>query len=214
MTLELRLSERPDLRNPHFICGLPGSGYVGKLAVDHLIKELQAKLFAEIYSDAFPPHVMIKHDGLINLVKNELYYWKNSDESTDLIIYTGDSQPISGSGDYKIGEKVLALAQELGVKNVYTFGAYITGVLTENPKVYAASSSKDLMKTILPYGVIVTNEGTITGMNGLILGLAKLQGMNSISLLGETSGYIIDAKAAKAILDIFTKILPSIFKKP
>ena len=207
MTVELRLLKRPELRNPHFVCGLPGSGYVGKLAVDHLINELKAELFAEVYSDAFPPHVMIRHDGIISLVRNELYYWKNPGEGIDLIIYTGDSQPITGTGDYEIGEKVLTLAQEFGVTNVYTFGAFITGAFTETPKVYAAASRADLVNRLLPHGVIMAHEGTISGMNGLLLGLAKLEGMDAVCLLGETSGYIIDAKAAKAVLEVFRKTL-------
>jgi hypothetical protein len=34
-------------------------------------------------------------------------------------------------------------------------------------------------------------------MNGLILGIAKLFDMQGICLLGQTSGYVIDALAAK-----------------
>ena len=52
-----------------------------------------------------------------------------------------------------------------------------------------------------------TNEGTITGINGLILGLAKTRGMNGLCLLGETSGYIVDAKAAQIILEVFKRIV-------
>jgi proteasome assembly chaperone (PAC2) family protein len=44
-------------------------------------------------------------------------------------------------------------------------------------------------------------------MNGLLVGLAKLRGMHGISLLGETSGYIIDANASKAVLTVFAKML-------
>jgi proteasome assembly chaperone (PAC2) family protein len=34
----VEIIEMPKLKNPSLICGLPGSGYVGKLAVDHLIE--------------------------------------------------------------------------------------------------------------------------------------------------------------------------------
>ena len=43
--------------------------------------------------------------------------------------------------------------------------------------------------------------GSITGMNGLIIGVAKLRGMKGTCLLGETSGYVVDAKASKSILE-------------
>ena len=32
----------PSLQSPILICGFPGSGYVGKIAVDHVISELHA----------------------------------------------------------------------------------------------------------------------------------------------------------------------------
>jgi proteasome assembly chaperone (PAC2) family protein len=34
----VEISEMPKLKNPYLVCGLPGSGYVGKLAVDYLIE--------------------------------------------------------------------------------------------------------------------------------------------------------------------------------
>ena len=37
------------------------------------------------------------------------------------------------------------------------------------------------------------DDGAITGMNGLIVGLAKLKGIRGTCLLGETSGYVVDA---------------------
>ena len=34
-------SKLPEMNSPYLLCGFPGSGYVGKLAVDYLIKELK-----------------------------------------------------------------------------------------------------------------------------------------------------------------------------
>ncbi|MEM1524955.1 MAG: proteasome assembly chaperone family protein [Nitrososphaerales archaeon] len=207
MSVEIKLIKTPKLKRPHLVCGLPGSGYVGKLAVDHLIKELKAELFAEVYSYYFPPHILIKPDGSIDLIKNELYFWTDTNNSLDLIIYTGDSQPASSEGDYELADRILSLVRSLGADTVFTFGAYITGSFTLHPKVYVTATNAELLKTLQGYDVIITNEGTITGMNGLILGLAKLRGMKGLCFLGETSGYIIDARASKRILEVFTKLL-------
>jgi proteasome assembly chaperone (PAC2) family protein len=51
------------------------------------------------------------------------------------------------------------------------------------------------------------NTGTVTGMNGLVIGVGKTRGITGVCLLGETSGYVVDAKASKAILEILSKIL-------
>jgi hypothetical protein len=40
----------PQLHSPYLICGFPGTGYVGKIAIDHLIQELDAKRLADIFS--------------------------------------------------------------------------------------------------------------------------------------------------------------------
>ena len=53
----------PAACSPVLICGFPGSGYVGKLAVDHLIHELDATHLADIYSTSFPAQLLIKSDG-------------------------------------------------------------------------------------------------------------------------------------------------------
>ena len=64
----------PRLRSPILICGFPGSGYVGKLAIDHIIEELESIHLADIYSTSFPPQVIIKNTGIVELMKNILYY--------------------------------------------------------------------------------------------------------------------------------------------
>ena len=56
------------------VTGLPGIGYVAKLAVDHLLKELKAELFEDLFCPSFPPYVIIRKDGTVELLKNEFYY--------------------------------------------------------------------------------------------------------------------------------------------
>jgi len=45
--VEVRILEKPKLRDTILIEGLPGIGLVGKLAADHMLDELKAKKFAE-----------------------------------------------------------------------------------------------------------------------------------------------------------------------
>ncbi len=82
--ISVEISSLPDLKNPKLICGLPGSGYVGKLAIDYVIDKLQAKQFGDIYSSSFPPQVSVQPDGTVDLVKNSLYYCQTSGQ--DLIL--------------------------------------------------------------------------------------------------------------------------------
>ena len=49
-------------------------------------------------------------------------------------------------------------------------------------------------------------EGGISGMNGLLIGIASLRGMEGACLLGETSGYVVDAGASKQVLEVLAKL--------
>ena len=44
-------------------------------------------------------------------------------------------------------------------------------------------------------------------MNGLLIGIASLRGLEGACLLGETSGYVVDAGASKAVLEQLSKVL-------
>ena len=61
---QINVIEEVTLDNPIFIEALPGIGHVGKLAADHMIDELGATKFAEIYSPHFPPQVFVGKDGI------------------------------------------------------------------------------------------------------------------------------------------------------
>ena len=204
------LGKTPRLKNPVLIEGLPGIGNVGKLAVEHLIENLKAVKFAEIYSKDFPPQVFINLEGTIKLVNNELYYWRAKKENQrDLIFLTGDYQSLSSQGQYELVEKILDIAEELGVKEMFTLGGYGLGQEIEKPSVLCATTDKNLVKKMKKHGAVFReNEpgGGIVGASGLLLGIGKLRGFKGTCFMGETSGYLVDPVSAKAVLKILMKI--------
>jgi uncharacterized protein (TIGR00162 family) len=191
--------------NPHLICGFPGSGYVGKLAIDHLIQELHATHLVDIYSSSFPPQVMIQTDGTADLMKNSIFSWQDKD--TSLLLLTGDSQPSNPDSEYALAERILDFGAQLGTKQVFTLAAYITGVFVDKPRVFGTATDAGLVSNFAPHGISLMDSGSITGMNGLIVGIAKLRGIKGTCLLGETSGYVVDAKASKAVLETLLSII-------
>ncbi len=203
--ISIEYSSEPLLNNPKLICGLPGSGYVGKLAIDHLIDKLHAEKFADVYSSSFPPQVSIQKDGTIDLVKNSFYFSKQ--ETNDLVFLTGDAQPVSAQGEYALAEEIIQICKKMNIDEIFTLAAYITGKFSKTPQVYGTSTSSKVVNEFPNLGVLVLNRGNITGMNGVIVGIAKQSSIIGSCLLGETSGYVIDAKASKAVLESLCKIL-------
>ena len=64
-------------------------------------------------------------------------------------------------------------------------------------------------ETMKKYGAVFKkNEpgGGIVGASGLLLGMGKLRGFKGTCFMGETPGYLVDPKSAKAVLKILTKI--------
>jgi uncharacterized protein len=204
------VEKKPKLKNPILIEGLPGIGNVGKLAVEHLIEVTKAKKFAELYSKDFPPQVFINSDGTIKLVNNEFYYLKaRKKNQKDLVFLTGDYQGLSAQGQYELAQSILDVAEDIGVKFLFTLGGYGLGHEIKEPKVLFATTHKHLVKSMKQYGAVFRkNEpgGGIIGASGLLLGLGRLRGFEGTCFMGETPGYLVDPKSAKAVLKILIKI--------
>src|SRR3990172_9151137 len=69
------------LKEPALVQGLPGLGYVGKVAVDYFVEKLKPKKFAELYSGylLFPDGnlgINISEDGTYSLPKYEFYAYE------------------------------------------------------------------------------------------------------------------------------------------
>ncbi len=200
--------EKPKLKNPVFVEGLPGFGQVGRLAAEHLVKELKAVKFGELLCTSFPPEVFIEKNGIVKLIKNEFFYSKKA----NVIILVGDSQSTDVRGQYELADAILEIVSKYQTKLVFTLGGYATGVLKETPSVFGAATSDGIIKKYEKHGIIFrteTERGSIVGASGLIIGLAPQWGMEGVCLMGETPGHplFVDAKSAEAVLAVLGKIL-------
>ncbi|MBR9680027.1 MAG: proteasome assembly chaperone family protein [Candidatus Altiarchaeota archaeon] len=208
--INLNIIERPILYNPILIEGLPGIGNVGKMAVEYLIEKLNAKKFAEMYSDHFPYHVFINDDSTIQLPKNEFYYVKS--KKHDLVLLTGDFQSMVPQGHYEISESILDFVKKLEVKRMITIGGFGVEGIPSKPKVIGAATDTDIISEFKTLGVLFEpgdRVGMIVGASGLLLGLGKRRGMSGVCLMGETFArpMFTDARASKAVLSILKSYL-------
>jgi uncharacterized protein (TIGR00162 family) len=186
--------------------GLPGIGHVGKLVAEHLIEELHAVKVAEIYSIHFPPQVIIGPDGVARLARNEIYLHEGEQKIAFLV---GDHQSASPEGHYLLADAYLDAAEHLGVRRIYTLGGYGVGHLVSEPRVLSAVNREELRPAVGAAGAEFNRDeppGGIIGASGLLLGLSLRRGIDAICLMGETSGYLVDPRAASGVLNVLSAL--------
>jgi uncharacterized protein (TIGR00162 family) len=202
----------PVLKNPVLVEGMPGIGNVGKVAVDFIIDELKAKKLAELFSYTLPHSVFVNEKHLVELPSIELYY-KERKGKPDLLLLTGDVQPIDEVSTYEFTDKLLELAQKMGVKEIVALGGIGLPTEPKTPQVYATGNDKELISRYATgtkvnpklYGVV----GPIVGISGLLLGLSKRWKIPAIGLLAETYGHpmYLGITGAREVIKILNKKL-------
>jgi len=201
------IGKKPKLNNPILVEGLPGIGNVGKVAVDFLIDELKAEKLYEITSHTFPHSVFVNEDNLVELPMIEIFYKKFDGKKQDLILLSGDVQPVDEVSSYEFSERVLDMTEQFKGKEIITLGGIGLAEVPKKPKVYCTGSTKKIIQKYKNgmvndklYGVV----GPIVGVSGLLVGLAKKRNMEGISFLAETYGHpmFLGIKGAIEILKV------------
>jgi uncharacterized protein len=199
----------PQLNQPILVQGLPGLGYVGKVAADFFIEKLKPKKIAELYSSylLFPDGnlgINISEDGTYSLPKYEFYSY--NDRQPNVVFLTGDAQP-SVTGQYEVASIVLDYVERFGCRNIFTMGGYGTRSGNDVGAVYAVVGDQGLGERLKKLGAKIAKGGAVTGAAGVILGIGRQRGMECAGLLGATTGVYPDLEAARAVIHMLTGLV-------
>jgi len=204
-------------RDPVLVEGLPGIGNIGLISVDYIIDHLEARPFAELYSRHFPPVAILDDDDQASLPSNELYVHRR--RGGDLLFLRGDTQALTVEGQYAVARGIIDACRKLGVRRVVTVGGFYAapGEMKGDPKVIVATSSPSLRATVAAGGmagrVVFQADmggGAILGANGLLLGFARLHGIEGLSLMVQTlqkDEYGFDLDASCLAIDALSRLL-------
>ena len=228
--MAVRLYNEPELKNSILFCGWPGIGNIGITAIDALRGILAAQQFGDIEPwDFFEPRKVRIEEGLLKDLEfpgNKFYFRQT--QNRDLIFFIGQEQPrerrmryAEGQIAYQMANLVLDVAEKYDCRRIYTSGAAVTQIHhTARPRVWAVPNNPDLIDEVKNYeNTILMSElegggsqGTITGLNGLMLGVAKERGFEAVCLMGEIPYYLQMApwpypKGSKSVLEVLAKIL-------
>lgn len=148
----------------------------------HLLIEFPAAEFFEF------EHIEVK-DGLIlnrRLPRSRLFLWNDvkHEHEHDLIVFIGEAQPPVKGGAFC--RKLIDQAKNLGVSRVFTFAAMATQMRPKHDsRVFSAAIDRDTLALFKQIKLQPLESGSISGLNGVLLGMAANSGLAGGCLLGE-----------------------------
>ncbi|UCH57045.1 MAG: PAC2 family protein [Candidatus Bathyarchaeota archaeon] len=201
--MEIQYTSEPKLEEPVLIAAWPGMGYLAKISADYLRQRLKAKKFAEfryfqnaiVYKDSLAELPVIRHQFFVVPEKG-------------LMICVGDAQPSTPEEALSLAEKVIDVAEKYDVRRVYTMAAYPSDY-PGDPRVFGVYTDERLKGELEKHGVeFIEGEGAVNGLNGILIGLAKMRGIEGVCLMGEIRyANVPQHLSSKAVLERLTSIL-------
>ena len=173
--------------------------------------------------DFFYPAAVLVHGNVVELPQEDkleevpelpmsrFFVWRNPAKGDDLVIFLGEAQAVGKEREF--ANLVLDVAEALKVKRVYTAAAAIASIShSDKPRVWAAATSRELVRSLKRHEVVLRDKIHIRGLNGYLLGIAKERDMEGICLLGEIPAYVAQLgieypRSAQAVLEVLTRLL-------
>ena len=209
----IKLYGRPKLNMPNMLAAWPGIGNVSIIVAQYLLGKLDFRELGEIEaSNFFDPIGVLAKDSVVEapqFPQCKFYYLKNAIGVSDTILFIGDDQPATKS--YELANSVLDVALKFQVKRIYTCAAALTRIHhTEQPRVWGVATTPDMAPELDKFGLRQKGNLHISGLNGLLLGVAKERNIPGICLLGEVPMYVTRMPNPMAALAI-TKVITTMF---
>ncbi|MCX8208404.1 MAG: PAC2 family protein [Sulfolobales archaeon] len=188
------------------VVGLPGMGRVGYITANYFVNKLGGSLAGEVYSVYFPSQLEVDDGGFGNLFTGKIY------DIGKALVFTADVQPQNSVGQNSISKKVVEALFKRGVRYVVAAAAYVVPNVELVRKVYVVGTDARTVETFTSLGAVKLRGGTISGMNGIIVGWSKYYGIPGAVLLGETWAPLVevdeaDFRAAKHVIQVIARFL-------
>lgn len=230
MIMSIRYIRKVELSDPVMVACWPGIGNIGLIAVDMLRRSLRAEELAYIepWDFYYPNRVIIRNGELKEMGFPGSEFFFAHTPTCDIIFFTGDEQPAEGGKVYAEGGKayamanmVLDVAEKYRCRRIYTSGAAVAPIHhTSRSRVWAVPNTVGLLGEVKSYDNTVLmseiegrgGQGNITGLNGLLLGVARRRGVEAVCFMGEIPIYLQGfpfayPKGSRSVLEVLTAAL-------
>lgn len=206
------MANEEHLNRPWLVAAWAGMGAVGVSAAYYLISKLGMRLLEEFPAREFfeLQHVEVK-DGLIStgrLPRSRLFLWDDPKGEHDLVVFIGEAQPPS-KGD-AFCRQLIQRVREMEVERAFTFAAMATQMRPDQEsRVFGAAIDRLSLAEFAALDLEILKEGQISGLNGVLLGVASEKRMTGGCLLGEMPQIFPQfpfPKGSLAVLRAFTRL--------
>jgi len=197
-------TKEPDLQKPLMIAAMQDMGDVGSIVIDFINVHLDTTIFREVLP-SYPAYV-IDNGGYIDLPEEK---WDYRYDKDTIVFGGGSGQPSSTEELNVLCQDVINIAKKYSTRFIYTLGGFHTPKpIEKNPKTFVTTTSLELTDQVRKLGIETTPEASIiTGFNGLILGFAKMNGIQGIGLYAELNEpKVPQYRSAKSIIKTLEKL--------
>ncbi len=188
------VADEIELESPTLVEGLPGAGLVGKIAVDHLVDELDMTYYGALHCKGLPRVAVYEGDSSMLRPPVRLY----ADDETELVALQSDV-PVSPKQASEFASCVTGWLDTNGV-----FPLYLSGLAEDpegSPELYGVSTGSaehrlDEAGIVPPRG-----SGMVSGPTGALLHRAIETDLGAVGLIVQTDPRFPDPEAARTVLE-------------
>jgi len=171
---------------------------------DYLLGKIEFKKIGTVRASAFPPEVLVRHDGLSTLPECSFHLSRGK---RDLLLFAGDSSP--ADEQYEFAQFILNVAKDMGVEELYSVGARWaeTPLPAEaEPKTTGFATDSMGVANLKKQGVSILGDEPAPFFASMVVAMAKDVGIRGYKLSvdhGEPSPHI---RSVTKLLEILSEM--------
>lgn len=208
--MNIQFTKRIELTKPVMFAAWPGMGNVALGAINYLRKKLAMEEFAQFdTADFFAPDGIEVDDGIALMPSppKSIFYFR---KEPDIIVMENQIQ-LGGKFGADFGREIADFAYELDVMRLFTGAAFPMPIsYKDSVRLFGVTNTKSGLDLLARYRVKLMEDGSISGLNGLLLGYAKEKGIESICILATMPIYATgfpNPRTWRALVELFTRTL-------
>jgi proteasome assembly chaperone (PAC2) family protein len=203
---------RPTMKDPILLVALSTSMQQYKMLYSQarelgkfMLKKMDFKKLATVYSSSLPPLVVISAEGLIRLSSASFYHYSGQ---RDIVLLAGDSSPVEDQ--YEFCKSVLEYAAGLGIHEVVSIGARWTEEALSpiaSPKVNGFATDAKGVKELEGLGVEIIRDEPAPYFASLVLAQADRYGFRGYKLSVDHGEPVPHPKGVIELLSTLQKMM-------